>query len=45
MLTQSIKNGEWIVLDEIHLASAETLQFLITLLEEESSSLILYEKG
>ena len=41
-------NGEWIILDEINLASAETLQFLGTLLEDTSSknsSVILYEKG
>lgn len=47
-LSQAIVNGEWIILDEINLASAETLQFLGTLLEDtgsKSSSIILYEKG
>jgi midasin len=47
-LSQAIVNGEWIILDEINLASAETLQFLGTLLEDtysKNSSIILYEKG
>lgn len=44
-LTKAIVNGEWIILDEINLASSETLQFLGTLLEEKYSSIILHEKG
>ncbi len=47
-LTQAIQNGEWVILDEINLASAETLQFLSILLENtqsKSSSIVLYEKG
>lgn len=48
VLTKAILNGEWIILDEINLASPETLQFLNPLLENnnsEDSSIILYEKG
>jgi len=48
ILTKAIVNGEWIILDEINLASPETLQFLNPLLENNSSSdssIILYEKG
>ena len=47
-LTQAIQSGEWVLLDEINLASAETLQFLTMLLENTasaSSSVVLYEKG
>lgn len=47
-LTQAIQNGEWVILDEINLASSETLQFLSILLENtqsKSSSIVLYEKG
>ena len=48
ILTKAIVNGEWIILDEINLASPETLQFLNPLLEDnnsEDSSIVLYEKG
>jgi midasin len=47
-LANAIQNGEWVILDEINLASSETLQFLSVLLEDtgsDSSSIILYEKG
>ena len=47
-LTQAIQKGEWVILDEINLASSETLQFLSILLENtqsKSSSIVLYEKG
>jgi midasin len=44
-LTKSIVNGDWVILDEINLASSETLQFLGTLLDDEDSSIVLYEKG
>uniref|UniRef100_A0A915IPF9 ATPase dynein-related AAA domain-containing protein n=1 Tax=Romanomermis culicivorax TaxID=13658 RepID=A0A915IPF9_ROMCU len=37
ILTRSIKNGEWILLDEINLASAETLDCLNTILDTKSS--------
>lgn len=47
-MTKAIVNGEWIILDEINLASPETLQFLTPLLDNnssENSHIILYEKG
>lgn len=48
VLTKAIVNGEWIILDEINLASPETLQFLTPLLDNNDSNdshIILYEKG
>ncbi|KAK2715538.1 hypothetical protein QYM36_010205, partial [Artemia franciscana] len=44
-LVKAVKNGDWILLDEINLASAETLECLSGLLEGEGSSLFLFEKG
>ncbi|XP_072355863.1 midasin [Scyliorhinus torazame] len=44
-LAQSVKKGEWILLDEINLASAETLECLSGLLEGKSSSLVLLDRG
>jgi midasin len=47
-LTRALTQGEWIILDEINLASAEALQFLSSLLDDTSSrdsSIILYERG
>ena len=47
-LAKAIVSGDWVILDEINLASAETLQFLSPLLDNSASSdssIILYEKG
>lgn len=43
-LVNCIKNGDWILLDEINLASSETLECLSTILEP-NGSVILLEKG
>ncbi|KAL5289670.1 hypothetical protein ACFFRR_009616 [Megaselia abdita] len=43
-LVNCIKNGDWVLLDEINLASAETLECLTTILEA-NGSIILLEKG
>ncbi|XP_073848894.1 midasin [Musca autumnalis] len=43
-LVKCIKNGDWVLLDEINLASAETLECLSTILEPEGS-VVLLEKG
>nr|XP_033792626.1 midasin isoform X2 [Geotrypetes seraphini] len=44
-LTQAVKKGEWILLDEINLAAAETLECLSGLLEGCSGSLVLLDRG
>ncbi|CAH9088613.1 unnamed protein product [Cuscuta europaea] len=41
----ALKNGDWILLDEVNLAPPETLQRVIGVLEEENGSLCLAEKG
>ncbi|KAH0684815.1 hypothetical protein KY290_022192 [Solanum tuberosum] len=41
----ALKNGEWILLDEVNLAPPETLQRVIGVLEEETGSLCLTERG
>ncbi|TDG46488.1 hypothetical protein AWZ03_007049 [Drosophila navojoa] len=43
-LVNSISNGDWVLLDEINLASAETLECLSTILEPEGS-VVLLERG
>lgn len=43
-LVKCIKNGDWVLLDEINLASAETLECLSTILEPDGS-VVLLEKG
>ena len=45
VLVKAVKNGEWVLLDEINLASAETLECLSGLLESPESSLLLIERG
>lgn len=40
-----MKKGEWILLDEINLATAETLECLSGLLEGLSGSLVLLDRG
>lgn len=42
-LVQALRNGEWILLDEINLAPAETLQRLESILDGES--IVLSERG
>ncbi|KAM9316620.1 LOW QUALITY PROTEIN: midasin [Gastrophryne carolinensis] len=44
-LAQAVKKGEWILLDEINLAAAETLDCLCGLLEGSSGSLVLLDRG
>ncbi|KAL6993116.1 hypothetical protein U1Q18_011234 [Sarracenia purpurea var. burkii] len=41
----ALRNGEWILLDEVNLAPPETLQRVIGVLEEEYGSLCLAERG
>lgn len=43
-LVNCIKNGGWVLLDEINLASSETLECLSTILEP-NGSIVLLEKG
>lgn len=43
-LVNCIQNGDWVLLDEINLASAETLECLSTILEPDGS-IVLLEKG
>ncbi|XP_064411298.1 midasin [Latimeria chalumnae] len=45
MLSQAVKKGEWILLDEINLAAAETLECLSGLLERSTGSLVLLDRG
>lgn len=40
-----MKKGEWVLLDEINLAAAETLECLSGLLEGLSGSLVLLDRG
>eukprot|EP01135_Chromosphaera_perkinsii_P003042 Nk52_evm24s233 gene=Nk52_evmTU24s233 len=44
-LTKALRKGEWILLDEINLATQETLECLSGLLENENESLVLSERG
>lgn len=44
-LIKALRNGDWVLLDEINLASAETLECLSGLLESSSESLLLHEHG
>lgn len=37
--------GHWLLLDEINLAEAETLECLAGILEKSTNTLFLYEKG
>lgn len=41
----ALKNGDWILLDEVNLAPPETLQRVSAVLEEEHGSLCLAERG
>lgn len=42
---KALKNGDWVLLDEINLAAAETLECLSGLLESVSGSVVLTERG
>jgi midasin len=42
---KALKHGDWILLDEINLASAELLECLSGLLESTSGSVLLTERG
>ncbi len=44
-LAQAVKKGQWILLDEINLAAAETLECLSGLLEGSAGSLVLLDRG
>lgn len=44
-LVKAVKNGDWILLDEVNLASTETLECLSGLLQDASGSILLMEKG
>ncbi|WWD07578.1 hypothetical protein V865_005679 [Kwoniella europaea PYCC6329] len=44
-LVKAMKSGEWILLDEVNLASQETLEAISTILEGPSASLVLTERG
>ncbi|CAF3764108.1 unnamed protein product [Adineta steineri] len=44
-LVQALRNGDWILLDEINLASSETLQLLSGILESEQGTIWLAERG
>ena len=41
---EAVKEGWWILLDEVNLASAESLQCLSAILEAHSNSLLFLEK-
>ena len=42
---EALHNGWWILLDEVNLATAETLQCLSSLLESQHGSFLLPERG
>ncbi|XP_062266826.1 midasin [Platichthys flesus] len=44
-LAQAVKKGQWVLLDEINLAAAETLECLSGLLEGSAGSLVLLDRG
>nr|CAI5834236.1 unnamed protein product [Callosobruchus analis] len=44
-LVKAVQNGHWVLLDEINLANAETLECLSGLLEGSEGSLCLLERG
>ncbi|GAA5965287.1 hypothetical protein JCM21900_005694 [Sporobolomyces salmonicolor] len=44
-LAKAIRNGDWVLLDEVNLASGETLESLSSLLQAPDSSLVLTEQG
>ncbi|AGO13937.1 AaceriAGR074Cp [[Ashbya] aceris (nom. inval.)] len=45
-LVKAVRNGDWLLLDEVNLASADTLESIADLLSEKNSrSILLSEKG
>ncbi|KAG0370064.1 AAA ATPase midasin [Gamsiella multidivaricata] len=44
-LVKAVRRGDWILLDEINLATTETLECLSGLLQDESGSILLAERG
>ena len=44
-LVRAVQNGDWVLLDEVNLASQETLECLSGLLQSDDGSLLLMEKG
>ncbi|KAG0232655.1 AAA ATPase midasin [Actinomortierella wolfii] len=44
-LVQAVRRGDWILLDEINLATTETLECLSGLLQDAQGSLLLAERG
>ena len=44
-LVKAVRRGDWILLDEINLATTETLESLSGLLQDEKGSILLAERG
>jgi midasin len=44
-LVKALRSGEWLLLDEVNLASQETLEAISTILEGSTASLVLTERG
>lgn len=44
-MVRALRNGSWVLLDEINLATAETLECLSGLLESATGSVVLTERG
>ncbi|KAK9894542.1 P-loop containing nucleoside triphosphate hydrolase protein [Cystobasidium minutum MCA 4210] len=44
-LVRALRNGDWVLLDEINLATSETLESLATILQSSTSSVVLTERG
>ena len=42
---KALKQGDWVLLDEINLATAEMLECLSGLLESSEGSVVLMERG
>lgn len=45
VLVKALRDGHWVLLDEINLASSDTLERISTLLEHETSAFSLTERG
>jgi midasin len=44
-LVRALRNGDWILLDEINLGASDALHVVASLLESATSSLVLLDKG
>ena len=44
-LVKAIKRGDWVLLDEINLATPETLECLNGVLESQQGSMVVLERG